>query len=94
MFYMEGRRYLPLGHSWRRARAVFNGNTEEHLPLPRTTGGEIYVMGIRRQEYLDSGGLQDGPDDPIHQTGVKRVSILYDLEYWQVRLKLNHSSKY
>jgi hypothetical protein len=42
-------------------------------------------MGTERQQYLDDGGRPNRPEDPVQDHGIKRVSILFQLEYWVVR---------
>jgi hypothetical protein len=36
MVYMGGRRYLEVGHPWRKAKAAFNGEGENRVAPPRT----------------------------------------------------------
>jgi len=77
------RRYLPRHHPYRRNRR-FNGQPE-HRGRPRIqTGQDVIRYAMWRQSYLDLGGKENGPDDPMHVTGVKRLSALYELEYWEV----------
>ena len=48
------------------------------------TGEDIIRYAAWRQAYLDLGGKEDTRDDPVHATGVKRLSSLFELPYWQV----------
>ena len=79
------RRYLPRHHPYRRNRR-FNGE-EEHRPRPKPMSGEDVIRyAAWRESYLQMGGRENGPNDPVHVTGVKRLSALYELDYWQVSL--------
>jgi hypothetical protein len=53
------------------------------------TGEDIIRFAAWRQVYLDLGGKEDAKDDPVHFTGVKRLSALYKLPYWQVNMLLS-----
>ena len=48
------------------------------------TGEDIIRYAAWRQAYLDLGGKEDAKDDPVHATGVKQLSSLFELPYWQV----------
>jgi hypothetical protein len=50
------------------------------------TGSDVVRYAALRQSYLDLGGKEDGPDDPVRFTGVKRLSALYELDYFQVSI--------
>ena len=77
------RRFLSRHHPYRRNRR-FNGEVENRPPPPLQTGQDVICHAAWRQSYLDMGGRENGPDDPVHITGVKRLSCLYELQYWQV----------
>jgi hypothetical protein len=77
------RRYLSRQHPYRRNRR-FNGSTELRFRPRAMTGHDIIRYAAWRQVYLDLGGKEDAKDDPVHFTGVKRLSALYELPYWQV----------
>ncbi len=51
-------------------------------------GQDVVRYAAWWQSYLDLGGKENGPDDPIHVTGVKCLSALYELSYWQVSRRL------
>jgi hypothetical protein len=77
------RRYLPRHHPYRRNRR-FNGLQEDRLrPIP-LSGEDIIRYAAWRESYLQLGGRENGPGDPVHVTGVKRLSALFELDYWQV----------
>jgi hypothetical protein len=78
------RRYLTRNHPYRRNRR-FNG-LQEHRDRPRLlTGQDIIRYAAWHESYLQLGGRENGPNNPMHVTGVKWLSALYELEYWQVR---------
>ena len=84
MVYLGNRRWLPLNHRFRRARAAFDGNAERRGPPRRPSGVDILRMAEEREIYPASGSREDGDDDPVKMNGVKRVSILFKLPYWAV----------
>jgi hypothetical protein len=52
-------------------------------PIP-LSGEDIIRYAAWRESYLQLGGRENGPGDPVHVTGVKRLSALFELDYWQV----------
>ena len=84
MIYLGNRRFLPEGHRFRRARAAFDNNQEHATFPPRRTGAEILEQGRSRVAWLRDGGVEDSPEDPVKEHGIKRVSILFALPYWKV----------
>ena len=82
--YLGARRNLDPQHPWRRARKAFNNKTEDRHELPRLTGAQILEFAEERQRWLNNGGRPMGEGDPVKRHGVKRLSILYRLPYWQV----------
>lgn len=86
--YGGARRYLPRNHPYRRNRR-FNGKVE-HRCVPRIMSGQdVICYAAWRQSYLDMGGKENGPDDPVHTTGVKRLSAFYEFDYWKVKHKIS-----
>ena len=77
------RRYLPRHHPYRRNRR-FNGLEEDRLRPNLLSGEDIIRYAAWRESYLQLGGRENGPGDPVHVTGVKRLSTLFELDYWQV----------
>ena len=77
------RRFLPADHPWRRPCPEFGGISEQRPPPPRTTAAEIQRWGQNRESWILLGA---GPAhaDPARVHGIKRVSSLFDLPYWQV----------
>jgi len=87
--YLGHRRYLSRSHPYRRLRQAFDGQ-QEYRPPPQTlTGSNIKDFARERISFLQAsqGRRGAGEEDPIHRTGVKRLSALYMLPYWQVLAK-------
>ena len=78
------RRYLPRHHPYRR-NLRFNSKVEHRCKPKIMTGQDVIWYAAWRQSYLDLGGRENEPNDPVHMTGVKRRCALYDLSYWKVR---------
>lgn len=82
----QHRRYLPQVHWIRNEMNFFRGVQEHRQALPRMTGRETRLAGQQRDNYLRDGGVIHATDDPVRQHGVKRLSILFSLPYWEVSL--------
>lgn len=86
--YLGHRRYLQRNHPYRRLRRAFDGTEEIRAP-PRSLNGQDIVRHAKaRERWLVAGddNREGGESDPVHQSGVKRLSVLYSLPYWQVSL--------
>lgn len=77
------RRYLGRHHPYRKYTR-FNGHRETRTAPSTVSGLDIIRYAAWRQSYLDLGGRQGAPGDPLHSTGVKRLSAFFELPYWQV----------
>lgn len=77
------RRFLPRGHPWRRPCPEFGGVGESRAPPPKVTSQEVITWGHSRESWTI---LRAGPasSDPARIHGIKRVSSLFELPYWQV----------
>ena len=84
-FYLGHRRWLPFEHSWRSARAAFDGQPNHDVAPPRQSGQIVVRLGAIRESYLQCGGRRNGEHDPMKRTGIKRISIFFQLPYWEVR---------
>lgn len=82
--FLGNRRWLRQNHRWRNARAAFNGQPNHDVAPPRQSGLNIVQRGVWRESFLQCGGHPNSAADPAKKTGVKRVSILFELPYWQV----------
>ena len=77
------RRWLPSGHPWRTNREDFDGNDELRGPPDPITAEDVQRWGRLRQDYVLRGGAP-ASEDLARQYGVKRISSLFSLPYWQV----------
>ena len=77
------RRYLGRHHPYRR-NIRFNGEPELRTRPQLVSGLDVIKYAAWRQSYLDMGGTKGAKSDPVHSTGVKRLSALFELPYWQV----------
>jgi len=82
--YLGNRRWLKRNHRWRSARALFNGHPNHDTAPPRQCGETIIQRGAWRESFLQCGGRRNSKHDPVKSTGVKRISILFELSYWKV----------
>ena len=80
------RRYLPVDHYFRGADAAFDGIPCPELAEEPLTGNQTIRRGRQSEVYVEGGGTEKDSDFPAKEHGVKRVSALYQLPYWRVRL--------
>ena len=83
--FLGHRRWLRPTHRWRGARAAFNGQSNYDPAPPRQCGLTVLQRGGWRESFLQCGGRPNLNADPVKKTGVKRISVLFQLPYWQVR---------
>ena len=79
-------RYLSMNHPYRTQGRAFDGTEEWRAPPCPLTGHDIMRHAQGREMWLNASrdNKPGGENDPVHQTGVKRLSVLYALPYWQV----------
>ena len=77
-------RWLREDHRWRETRAAFNGQQNHDPPPPHQPSLTTVQRGGWRESFLQCGGRRSSKGDPVKKTGVKRISILFHLPYWQV----------
>jgi hypothetical protein len=65
----------------------FEGIREEGEAPRRMTTNEIYNAVVARMTWLISGG-QPQHNDPTKTSRVKRLNILFQLEYWKVNFQI------
>ena len=73
------RRYLSRQHAYQR-NLRFNGKVKHRGMSEVQIGQDIIRYVAWRQSYLDLGGKENGPADPVHVTGVKRLCALFELD--------------
>ena len=79
----QHRRFLPLDHPWRAARPEFDNAAERRGPPLKMTAEEVVRWGQLRESWVELGA---GPaaSDPARESGIKRLSALFQLPYWKV----------
>jgi hypothetical protein len=84
--YLGHRRYLQRNHPYRRLKRAFDGSKELRPPPVVLTGRNIVRFARKQELWLKASPANrlESTEDPVHETGVKRLSILYKLPYWQV----------
>jgi len=86
MVYGGIQRYLPRHHPYQRNKR-FNDQVEHRSAPQIMSGSDIIKFAAWRQSYLDLGGKENAKADPVHCTGVKRLSSFYEfLSYWEVSI--------
>ena len=83
------RRWLSRDHRWRFARAAFNGRPNHDDAPSRQSGATVIQRGAWRASFLEQGGRPNSRHNPVKRTGVKRISIFFNLPYWEVNFSLN-----
>lgn len=76
-------KYLACHHPYRRNKR-FHGETQYRAKPPIVSEVDVIRYAAWRQSYLDLSGKEDGKHNPVHTRGVKRLSALVELQYWQV----------
>jgi hypothetical protein len=82
--YLGHRRYLQRNHPYCRLKRAFDGSEELRPPPAVLTGRNHIVRFARKQELWLNASPENKPrsaQDQIHETRVKRLSILYKLPY-------------
>ena len=84
------RRYLSRWHPYRRLRQSFDSQQEDRPPPPILTGSDIKGYAQKRVSWMQESQRRrgGGEGNPIHRTGMKRLSALFMLPYWQVQARL------
>ena len=77
------RRWLPADHPFRFDVSVFSSEEVECAPGAMDAASHIR-WAYMRAEYARFGGRLGGEGDPVLQSGVKRLPMLYTLPYWKV----------
>lgn len=77
-------RWLRHNHHWKAARATFNGSTNHNATPPRQSRLTVRQRRAWRESFLKLGGRPNSQHDLVKRIGIKRVSILFELPYWEV----------
>jgi hypothetical protein len=63
----------------------FNGRVENRTTPVRMSAERTIQCGRERAAYIAGGGRDGGRYDLAKEHGVKRLNVLYELEYWKVQ---------
>jgi hypothetical protein len=83
----QHKKWLPMDHPHRHDTSSFEGIWEEGEAPRRMTTNEIYNVVVARMTWLISGD-QPQHNDVTKTSGMKRLSILFQLEYWKVNFHI------
>lgn len=83
--YTGARRRLNPHHPLRFDKRV-NGEVELRNASQRMSSAQVMQYAREREAYLAAGGRGNGPNDPVKDHGVKRLSALFQLPYWKVHI--------
>ncbi|KAB1212871.1 hypothetical protein CJ030_MR5G010171 [Morella rubra] len=89
--YMGHRRFLPMGHAWRRKRALFDGSVEHRLQ-PRELSGVDVMEQLQKLKTRPPGKsplLKKIPRESYELNWTK-YSIFFELPYWST-IRLRHN---
>ena len=92
--FLGNMRWLKEDHHWRASRAAFDGLPNHDPTPPRQSGVTIQLRGAWLESFLQLGGRPNSRYDPVKTTGVRRISVLYELPYWEVRFLTTKFRKY
>jgi hypothetical protein len=82
----QHRVFLNADHELWRNSVDFRGREEHNACPPDITGEDILRWGLQREASYRNGPTTETPTDPVHLHGVKRVSVLFQVPYWKVRV--------
>jgi len=88
------RRYLHANHYFRGDYAAFEYGVEREEERDAMSGNETIRNGRQSEEFVRNGGTQRHDDFPRKMHGVKRVSALFQLPYWRVRINIFFKLKF
>jgi hypothetical protein len=66
-----------------RDNATFDGEHEQRNPPAKMLVDDIYTTTMARATWLEHGSKPTN-SDPTKTFGVKKLNILFQLEYWKV----------
>jgi hypothetical protein len=82
--YEDFRKFLPQDHQFR-GDSVHFGSEERAVDIGRLSGEDVLRFAAMRDAWLRAGNTALSDGDPVHRTGIKRLSAMYKLPYWKVR---------
>jgi len=81
--YCGHRAYLKMEHPYRRQKSRFNGKEENREAPLAITSDYIIENGEKRMQFIENGGIRGSKNDPLYDSGVKRVCIFYKFPYFK-----------
>ncbi|XP_042988691.1 uncharacterized protein LOC122316221 [Carya illinoinensis] len=87
--YMGHRRWLPVGHTWRRKKNAFNGFEEHRLQPSRVDGNELLEQ-LSLISHVEFGKSTSKRKRTPNQLNWTKKSIFFELPYW-LFLGLRHN---
>lgn len=82
------RRYLHENHYFRGDFAAFDYGAERGVESDCLSGNQTIRYGRESESFINNGGTERDHDFPAKVHGVKRVSALFQLPYWRVRVQI------
>ena len=76
-------RFLPHDHPWRGSTGVWGGVAETRDALSKVMPVDVIRWSRLRESWV-ALGASPASTDPAREFGIKRVSALLSLPYWQV----------
>ena len=81
--YCGHRAYLKMEHPYRRQKSRFNGQEENREAPLAITSDYIIENGEKRMQFIKDGRICGTKNDPLNDSGVKRLCIFYKLSYFK-----------
>jgi len=91
--YCGHRAYLKMEHPYRRQKSRFNGKEENREAPLEITSDYIIENGEKRMQFIENGGIRGSKNDPLYDSGVKRVCIFYKLPYFK-HITIRHTVEF
>jgi len=84
--------YLKMEHPYRRQKSSFNGQEENREASLVIKCDYIIENGEKRMQFINNGGICGSKNDPLNDSGVKRLCIFYKLPYFN-HIAIRHTEK-
>jgi len=87
LLYCGSQCYLPRNHSYRKAWVAFNGGRKLKTTPTRVTVTNIIQWGTEWESWLHGPRNKTSAKlDPVHKLGIKWISIMFQLPFWEVKI--------
>ncbi|XP_038687488.1 uncharacterized protein LOC119986868 [Tripterygium wilfordii] len=84
--YMDYRRFLPVGHPWRRRKSVIGNNHEVRLPPKPPSGDYVLDQYANFEQIIFRNANRKRKRGDTKGDNWKKKSILFELPYWRTQL--------